>query len=85
MNDFERYLQLYEIDSVRLSIAAKVRYLTVYNAKKGNPILPENAQKIRTAVVQLTGIPYVGSFVLMEASSPPPERPNKMPRNQQHL
>ena len=66
---------MYEIDPVRLSMEAHVRYLIVYNAKKGNPILPENAQKIRQAVHQLTGVPYVGSFVLIR-KNPPPERPN---------
>ncbi len=84
MNEFEQYLLLYEIDPVRLSIEAHVRYLTVYNAKKGNPILPENAQKIKDAVLRLTGIPYVGPFVLRE-ESPPPERPNKNSRDHHHL
>jgi hypothetical protein len=78
--DFEQYLQLYEIDPVRLSIEAKVRYLTVYNAKKGTPIMAENAQKIIDAVPRLTGVPYVGSFVLLE-ESPPPTRPNNHPGN----
>lgn len=38
MNAFEQYMQLYEIDPVQLYREAKVRYLTVYNAKKGFPI-----------------------------------------------
>ena len=78
MTEFERYMQLYEIDPVRLSIVAKVRYLTVYNAQKGFPIMPENAQKIRNAVYELIGVPYVGSFVLIE-ESPLPTHPNKKP------
>ena len=80
MTEFEEYLALYEIDSVYLSIEAHVRYLIIYNAKKGNPIMPENAQKIRKTVYRLTGVPYVGSFVLSEAS-PPPQHPNKNPGN----
>jgi hypothetical protein len=79
MNDFEQYLELYEIDLIRLSIEAHVRYLTVYNAKKGNPIFAENAHKIKDAVLRLTGIPYVGSFVLIEELNPP--RTNNMPGN----
>ena len=77
MNEFEQYLLLYEIDPVRLSIEAHVRYLTVYNAKKGNPILPENAQKIKDAVLRLTGVPYIGSFLLIEERNPlsPPLAP----------
>jgi hypothetical protein len=84
MTNFEEYLALYEIDPVRLSIEAHVRYLTIYNAKKGHPVLPENAQKIRDALLRLTGVPYVGSFVLIK-ESPPPERPNNKPGHHHRL
>jgi hypothetical protein len=83
MTPFEQYLELHELDPIRLSIEANVRYLTVYNAKKGNPILPENAKKIREAVFRLTGIPYVGAFVLIAqpgAQLPPPLRVKHIPR-----
>ena len=66
MNAFEQYLEQYEVDPIILSVVGKVRYLTIYNAKKGNPITPENAQKIKEAVLRLTGIPYTGSFVLIQ-------------------
>jgi hypothetical protein len=66
MNEFERYLQQYEIDPVTLSVVAKVRYSTVYNAENGTPIMLENAQKIKQALLRLTGIPYTGSIVLVE-------------------
>ncbi len=72
---FKQYLQLYEIDPVKLSMLAQVRYGTVYNAQKGNPITPENAEKIRQAVFQSTGVPYVGSFVLIEESPSPEQFP----------
>ena len=65
MTDFERYLELHEIDPVTLSIAAKVRYSVIWDAKKGNPITSENARKIKEAVFNLTGTPYTGSFVLI--------------------
>jgi hypothetical protein len=81
---FEQYMQLYEIDPVRLSIEAKVRCLTIYNAKKGKPIMQENAEKIKEAVHRLTSVPYVGSFVLME-ESPPPTRPNNHHGHHHHL
>jgi hypothetical protein len=86
MNEFEQYLQLYEIDPVRLSIEARVRYLTVYNAKKGNPIMSENAQKIKEAVFRLTGMPYTGSFVLIEMNDKPFAlfHVKHLPKNQQH-
>jgi hypothetical protein len=80
MNAFEQYMQRYQIDPVKLYTEAKVRYLTVYNAKKGIPITAENAQKIRDAVLRLTGVPYVGSFVLLEESLPP-TRLNNNPGN----
>ena len=66
MNAFEQYLELYEIDHIRLSIEAKVRYLTIYNARKGNPITPDNGRKIRDALLRMTGVPYTGPVVLMQ-------------------
>ena len=66
MNAFEQYLALHEIDAIKLSAAANVRYVTAYNAKKGIPIKPENARKIKEAVFQLTGVAYTGSFALPE-------------------
>ena len=69
MNAFEEYLALHEIDPVTLSIQAHVRYLTVWNAKKGNPITAESAQKIKQALLKLTGVPYTGSFVLFKQQS----------------
>jgi hypothetical protein len=66
MNAFEQYLELYEIDHIRLSMEAKVRYLTIYNARKGHPITPENAQKIRNALLRMTGVPYTGLLVLVQ-------------------
>ncbi len=86
MTEFEQYLLLYEIDPVRLSIEAHVRYLTIYNAKKGNGITFDNAKKIKDAVLRLTGVPYVGSFVLREEQHPqfPPSRIKKIPRDDQH-
>jgi hypothetical protein len=66
MDTFEQYLKQYQIDPVRLAATAKVRYLIVYKAQKGLPIQPENAQKIREAVLRLSSVPYVGSFVLTQ-------------------
>jgi hypothetical protein len=83
MNAFEQYLQLHEIDPVRLSIEAKVRYLTVYNAKKGNPITDEDAKKIKEAVFRLTGVSYAESFVIIQQPSTQfsPIRVKKIPRH----
>ncbi len=66
MTAFEEYLALYEIDAVRLSIEAHVRYGTIHLAKEGNPITLASAQKIKDAVLRVTGKPFTGSFVLLE-------------------
>jgi hypothetical protein len=69
MDTFEQYLKQYQIDTVTLAAIAKIRYLTVYNAQKGHPILPESARKIREAVFRMSGVPYVGSFALIQELS----------------
>ncbi len=66
MNDFEQYLTLHNIDPMVLLVKAKVRYLVIWNAQKGNPIASANAKKIREALFTLTGVPYTGSFVLLD-------------------
>jgi hypothetical protein len=65
-NFFREYLQQYEIDTVRLSIAANIRYLTAWNAQQGNAIPAEDAQKIKAAVFTLTGVPYLGSLSILQ-------------------
>jgi hypothetical protein len=73
---------------IRYSIEAKVRYLTVYNAQKGNPITDENAKKIKEAVLRLTGVPYDSSFVLIQepAANQLPVIPvRKLPYKPSHL
>jgi hypothetical protein len=62
---FARYLNDHDLDALTVAIQAKVRYLTVWNAMKGNPITPDHSQKIRHAVIALTGIPFTGSFVII--------------------
>ena len=87
MNEFQRYLELYEIDPIRLSVEAHVRYQTVYNATKGYPLMPANAAKIRTAVFRLTGAPYEGSFNVIELNDKPFQQlhSKQLPGHQQHL
>ena len=75
MNEFEEYLLFYNIDPFHLFGLANVRYASVYNAIKGHPITPENAQKITDTLFKLTGVPYVGSLVLLKASAPAPSEP----------
>jgi hypothetical protein len=65
MSPFEQYLKDHNIEPLRLSIEAGVRYLTVYNATKGKPISEEHAHRIRVALYRLTGEVYTGSLPTM--------------------
>jgi predicted transcriptional regulator len=67
MHPFEAYLKECNIDPLDLSLEAQVRYFTVWNAIKGNPISSEHARKIQLAVLSLTGSPYTGSLAVLEA------------------
>jgi hypothetical protein len=82
MDTFEQYLALHEIDPISLSIEAKVRYLTIHNAQKGNPITEENAKRIKSAVLRLTGEPYNGPFAIRKA--PPSNQLPVIPVRQLH-
>lgn len=66
---FAVYLQQQELQLLDVSIKAKVRYVSVYNAINGIPITPEHARQIRQAVLTMTGIPFDGEFVLTEPES----------------
>ncbi|MBE3561134.1 MAG: hypothetical protein IMW89_18235 [Ktedonobacteraceae bacterium] len=65
MYPFEEYLRRHRLEALTVSIAAKVRYLTVWNAIRGNPITPEQAHRIRQAVLSMTGLPYTGPLPLL--------------------
>ena len=66
MNTFEKYLQQHNLEALTVSVIAQVRYLTVWNALKGKPITPNHAARIKEGVLRLTGVPYAGSFVLIQ-------------------
>lgn len=66
MHPFEEYLKAHNLEALAVSIKAQVRYVTVWNAVKGNPITSDHAQKIRRAIIVLTGVPYTGSFTLLQ-------------------
>jgi hypothetical protein len=68
---FEQYVTEHQLDTRNIFRVAGVRYATVYYALQGQPILPESAEKIRTVVLQLTGVPYTGPFVLFTVAAPP--------------
>jgi hypothetical protein len=66
MHPFTAYLQQYHLEALTVSVVAQVRYITVWNATRGNPIKDEYAKRIRQAVVKLTGVPYIGPLTLIE-------------------
>jgi hypothetical protein len=69
VNTFVQYLHTHQIEPLQLSVLAGVRYVTVWNAVKGNPITAEHAEKIRQALKQLTGRPYIG--IILTFKEPP--------------
>ena len=71
MHPFERYLQQHDLEPLFVSLAAKVRYITVWNAMKGNPITADHAQRIKQAVFYLTKVPYTGEFLLIQQQPEP--------------
>lgn len=66
MNPFEQYLQEHNIEPLRLSVAAGVRYLTVYNAMSGKPISALHEKRLRGALYQLTGEVFIGNLPVLE-------------------
>ena len=66
MLPLETYLTNNNVDPVRLSVCAGVRYLTVWKAMKGQPIAVEQAQKIRVALQRITGTVYTGTLVTLQ-------------------
>lgn len=83
MHPFEEYLKQHNLEALTVSIKARVRYVTIYNATKGIPITPEHAKKIHEAVYALTGTPYQGTFTLLslEPGNIPTIPIRKIPRN----
>lgn len=73
MHPFEEYLKQHHLEPLDISIKAGVRYVTVWNAVKGNPITPEHARKVQQTVLNLTGIPYTGPLALFQEQ--PSDRP----------
>lgn len=67
MQTFEEYLNEHKLEALMVSVNARVRYMTVYNAMKGIPITPEHARQIRQTVLTMSGVPFTGNFVLNEA------------------
>jgi hypothetical protein len=75
--EFEQYVTQHKLDAFSIFKVAGVRFVNVYSTIKGQPILPETSEKIRAAVLKMTGVPYTGSFVLVKAAGPLPAIPRR--------
>lgn len=56
MHPFEEYLKRHQLDALTVAVAARVRYTTIWNATRGNPIAPEHAQRMMPTRHKLVGI-----------------------------
>ncbi len=70
MYPFEQYLSDNKLEALTVAMAAKVRYLTVYNAMKGKPISFKDAEAIRQTAYRLCGVVYKGVFAIHVAEQP---------------
>jgi hypothetical protein len=66
MSSFKQFLEDHHIEPLRLSVVAGVRYITVWNATRGNAIAQDHAQKIRVALQRLTGTVYTGTLFTLD-------------------
>jgi len=77
MRPFEQYLSENNLEALTVAVAARVRYLTVYRATKGQPISLRDAETIRQAAYRLCGVAYRGIFAVHVDDQP--TRPIRAP------
>lgn len=58
--DFQLYLDRYALTIRDVALAAHVRMIVVWNILHSNPVLPEDAGKVRSALFILTREHYCG-------------------------
>lgn len=64
-NDFLMYMKTYRLELLDVSLAAGVRYLTVWNLAHGRPVTEVHAALVRKGLFQLTGVAYTASIALV--------------------
>jgi hypothetical protein len=64
-NAFCAYLQQYGLHPLDVALTSRVRYLTVWNVERGNPISAEHAMRLRAGLHQLTGVLYTAPILLL--------------------
>lgn len=67
---YRAYAQHFELSVLDVALAAKVRLLTVWRVAQGLPVGETNAQAVRAALLQLTGVPYQGQIVVLPEIPP---------------
>lgn len=71
MHSFEEYLAQNNLEALTVAMAARVRYLTVYRATKGQPITLKDAETIRQVAYHLSGVTYKGVFAIYAIDEQP--------------
>ena len=73
--DYRAYTQRFELSSLDVSVAARVRFMTVWRVAQGLPIGEAHAQAVRAALWRLTGVPYTGEIASLPDTMPATTRP----------
>lgn len=58
VNPLQAYLDHYHLSALEVSIASRVRYLTVWNILHDKPVRAEHAALVRRGLKLLTGVAY---------------------------
>jgi hypothetical protein len=64
-NPLQAYLEYYKLSPLDVALASRVRYLTVWNILKNNPVRGTHAALVRAGLQRLTGIPYTAPIPLL--------------------
>lgn len=67
---FQAYLLRFNLHPLDVALASHVRYLTVWNIQRGNPITAAQAAQVRTGLYSLTGVPFTSPLALQKTPQP---------------
>ncbi len=76
---FKLYQQHYQLDLIDISLAAGVRYLTVWNIAHGIAVRDAHASFLRLGLWKLTGVPYQAAIYVLPDSVPLVQRVRRQP------
>ena len=67
---FCHYLQYYALSSLDVTLAARVRYASVWNIAHGIAVKSAHANQVRWGLHKLTGVPYMAPIVVTPPDTP---------------